>query len=71
MPKLHIYKNEKETCNAFAEWFTEQAANTLKAKERFTVAFSGGDTPKLFYKILASNYADKIDWNKIHIFFGD
>lgn len=71
MPKLHIYKNEKETCNAFAEWFAELITSTLKEKERFTVAFSGGDTPKLFYKILARNYADKIDWSKMHIFWGD
>ncbi len=71
MPKLHIYKNEKETCNAFAEWFTEQVINRLQSNERFTVAFSGGDTPKLFYKILAADYFNKIDWAKIHVFWGD
>ncbi len=71
MPKLHIYKNEKETCNAFAEWFTKLVNNTLNVQERFTVAFSGGDTPKLFYKILANNYADEIDWSKMHVFWGD
>lgn len=71
MPKLHIYKNEKETCNAFADWFTELVKTTLSVQERFTVAFSGGDTPKLFYKILAENYTDKIDWSKMHIFWGD
>jgi 6-phosphogluconolactonase len=71
MPKLHIYKNEKETCNAFAGWFAEQVSNTLSSNARFTVAFSGGDTPKLFYKILASEYADKIDWTKVHVFWGD
>lgn len=71
MPKLHIYKNEKETCNAFAEWFAEQVNNTLKVHPRFTVALSGGETPKLFYRILASNYKDKIDWSKLHIFWGD
>lgn len=71
MPKLHIYKNEKETCVGFAEWFTKLVTDTLKVKERFTVALSGGDTPKLFYKILATNYTNKINWSKIHIFWGD
>lgn len=71
MPKLHIYKNEKETCNAFAEWFSELVTNTLSVKERFTVALSGGDTPRLFYKILASNYVNKIDWSRMYIFWGD
>lgn len=71
MPKLHIYKNEKETCTAFAEWFTELVTTTLTVKERFTVALSGGDTPKLFYKVLASSFLNKIDWSKIHVFWGD
>lgn len=71
MPKFHIYKNEKETCNAFAAWFAELVTNTLNVQERFTVAFSGGDTPKLFYKILAANYAAEIDWSKMYIFWGD
>ncbi len=71
MPKLHIYKNEKETCSAFAAWFAEQVIKTLNSNERFTVAFSGGDTPKLFYKILAADYVNKIDWSKMHVFWGD
>ncbi|MEJ7676429.1 MAG: 6-phosphogluconolactonase [Segetibacter sp.] len=71
MPKLHIYKNEKETCNAFAEWFTELVTNTLKLQGRFTVALSGGDTPKQFYKILAAKYVNKIDWSRLHVFWGD
>lgn len=71
MPKLHIYKNEKETCSAFAQWFAELVNNTLKVQERFTVALSGGDTPRPFYKVMASDYYDKIDWKRIHIFWGD
>jgi 6-phosphogluconolactonase len=71
MPKLYIYKNEKETCNAFAEWFAELVKKTLSEQDTFNVAFSGGDTPKLFYKILASDYSKKIDWSKIHVFWGD
>ena len=71
MPKLHLYKNEKETCSAFAEWFAEQVKITLDRQERFSVAFSGGDTPKFFYKILAAEYSEKIDWSKIYVFWGD
>jgi len=68
---VHIYKSEKETCEAFAEWFAEHVKYTLETNEKFTVAFSGGDTPKLFYKMLAADYSDKIDWKKIHVFWGD
>lgn len=71
MPKLHIFKNEKETCKAFAEWFAEQVTATLNKNKRFTVALSGGTTPKNFYKALAADYSNKIDWSKIHVFWGD
>lgn len=71
MPKLHIYKNEKETCHAFADWLTELVNETLKTQDRFTIALSGGDTPKLLYKILSTEYADKLDWSKIHVFWGE
>jgi 6-phosphogluconolactonase len=71
MPRLHIYKNEKETCYAFAQWFTDLAKETLDKQDRFTVALSGVDTPRLIYKILATEYATKIDWARVHIFFGD
>jgi len=71
MPRLHIYKNEKETCYAFAEWFADVVKETLDKQDRFTIALSGSYIPKLVYKILAAEYVTKIDWNKIHIFFGD
>jgi 6-phosphogluconolactonase/glucosamine-6-phosphate isomerase/deaminase len=47
MPKLHIYKNEKETCYAFAEWLANLVGGTLTKQNRFTIALSGGDTAKL------------------------
>jgi 6-phosphogluconolactonase len=71
MPKLHIYKNERETCYAFAEWLADLVKETLTRQGSFTIALSGGDTPKLVYKILATDYATKIDWDKIHLFWGD
>ncbi|MDB5246255.1 MAG: pgl [Segetibacter sp.] len=71
MPKLHIYKNEKETCNAFAEWFVQLVNDTLKTADLFTIVLSAGEIPKPFYKLISADFIDKIDWTKIHIFSGD
>jgi len=71
MPKLHIYKNEKETCHAFAAWFAELVSDTLKKRDRFAMALSAEDIPRLFYKIIVGDYPNKIEWSKIHIFYGD
>jgi 6-phosphogluconolactonase len=39
---------------------------------RFTVALSGGSTPKALYQLLATEpWRSKIDGSKVHVFFGD
>jgi 6-phosphogluconolactonase len=70
--QLHIYKDADEVTTALAEWITELIAKTLLTKDRFTIALSGGETPKTLYKKLAAEpYKEKIAWNKIHFFWGD
>jgi 6-phosphogluconolactonase len=32
---------------------------------------AGGSTPKATYGILARDYAERIDWSRVHVFFGD
>jgi 6-phosphogluconolactonase len=70
--QLHIYKNVEETVIALADWMTELIRRTLEVKDRFTIALSGGETPKKLYRTLASDrYRGKINWNKLHFFWGD
>src|SRR5689334_3300004 len=38
---------------------------------RFSIALSGGSTPKLLYQLLAEQFRDLIDWAKVEVFFGD
>lgn len=42
----------------------------IKERGRFTIALSGGSTPKALYEWLASS-ADSYQWDKWHVFFGD
>ncbi len=37
----------------------------------FSIALSGGSTPKIIFKLIANHYKDKIDWSKVLIFWGD
>jgi hypothetical protein len=54
-----------------AKWIADDIAATLKRQDRFTIALSGGSTPKLLHEILAAApYKDQIDWSKLHIFWG-
>jgi 6-phosphogluconolactonase len=70
--ELHVYKNADELSQAAAKWIADSIAATLKHQDRFTIALSGGSTPKLLHKILAAPpYKDQIEWSKLHIFWGD
>jgi len=70
--ELHVYKDAEQLSQAAAKWIADLIAATVKVKDRFTIALSGGSTPKLLHKILAASpYKDQIDWSKMHIFWGD
>jgi 6-phosphogluconolactonase len=56
--------------HAAAEEFIRAARTAIGAQGRFSVALSGGSTPKSLYSLLASNYAD-FAWNRVFLFFGD
>lgn len=70
--QLYIYKDEGTLTVSVADWIVENIRSTLKQKDRFTLALSGGNTPKKLFSLLASEaYCNKIDWNRMHIFWGD
>ncbi len=64
---LKIYKDKNEVAEQFSAYFAE----LVEDKSVFHVALSGGSTPKIVFDVLASNYGDKIDWSKIHFYWGD
>jgi 6-phosphogluconolactonase len=69
---LHIFKTAEEFNHTVADWIANCIAETLKTKDRFTWVLSGGNTPKKMYQLLADTpYREKIEWHKLHIFWGD
>jgi 6-phosphogluconolactonase len=68
----HIFDNKEILSEQLALWICDFVTETLKNQEFFTMVLSGGETPKLLYQKLASEeYKNKINWNRIHVFFGD
>ncbi len=55
-----------------AEFFLSLTRSSLQSKESFTVALSGGSTPRRFYDLLGSDpYRGQIEWHRIHFFWVD
>src|SRR6266567_26070 len=70
--QLHVYKDGEALSEAVAKWIADRTLETLKKKDRFTIALSGGSTPQRLHKILAASpYKEQVDWSKMHIFWGD
>jgi 6-phosphogluconolactonase len=72
MTHLHVFPDNPSFVNGSAEFITAVAATAIAEHGRFTIALSGGGTPKPIYARLAMpDYRDRIAWEKVHIFFGD
>jgi 6-phosphogluconolactonase len=69
---IHVSQNIDELSKDFANWLVNYSSETLQKQDRFTIALSGGSTPRLLHGLLASDlYKNKIDWSKWHFFMGD
>ncbi len=67
---IEVLPTAADLFHAAAEEFVGAARTAIGAQGRFTVALSGGSTPKALYSLLASNYASFV-WNRVFLFFGD
>src|ERR1043165_4491119 len=61
-----------QTIQFCVDQFIELANKSIATKNRFSVALSGGSTPKPIYAALASPpYASQVDWSKVWLFWSD
>lgn len=68
---LRIVADAASLFHAAAQDFANQVESTLKSSDRFTVALSGGSTPKGLFSLLASSYRERLPWGRIFFFWGD
>ncbi len=69
---IRIYNDLEALSLAAAELFTVQSRQASMICGRFTVALSGGETPRRMYEILATpEYRDHIHWEEVHVFWSD
>ena len=67
---LRVYADHAAVSEALAESITEQTATT-SAEGFFYLALAGGNTPRTLYELLATNFRDRISWDRVHLFWGD
>ena len=69
MAELKVFDDLDALARAAAEEIAKNAEEAIAARGRFTIALSGGSTPKPVYRLLAEE--PRIDWSRVHAFWGD
>jgi 6-phosphogluconolactonase len=69
---IAIYPDIDTLSQQAAQYITRIASESIVTRGRFTIALSGGTTPTKLYGLLGNEpYCSQIDWQLVHIFWGD
>lgn len=70
--RIDIFRDRETMSRAAAEFFIDVSNSKTEAKRKFSVALSGGNTPRAMYEYLAGNEKQRrAPWGKIDVFWGD
>ncbi len=69
--EIRILTTPQELFAAGAEEVLRTAVAAVSARGRFTIALSGGSTPKSLYNLLATNARTTLPWDRMFFFWGD
>ena len=71
-PEIKVLPDPAAVAVEGAERFIVAAREAVDLGGRFSVAFSGGHTPKAMFELLAGEpYRSRVTWEKVEVFFSD
>src|SRR4051812_9592978 len=71
MTNIRVAPDTATLARMAADTIQELAHTAIGQTGRFSIALSGGSTPKALFQLLVSDYQDKIDWKNVSVFWGD
>ena len=69
--EIRVLTTPQELFAAAAEEVVRAANEAVAERGRFTIALSGGSTPKSLYNLLATNARTTLPWDRTFFFWGD
>ena len=69
--EIRVLTTPQELFAAAAEEIVHLANEAVSERGRFTIALSGGSTPKSLYNLLATNARTMLPWDRMYFFWGD
>lgn len=69
---ITVFPDSDTLSHEAALYVVHVAQESISTHRRFTIALSGGNTPKKLYSLLAEEpYCSQIDWNLVEVFWSD
>jgi 6-phosphogluconolactonase len=69
--KTQIFANPNLLVEALGSSFKESVDSTVSRGENMNIVIPGGSTPQKFFQFLSGPIAKEIDWNCVHLYWGD
>ncbi|MEM1041862.1 MAG: 6-phosphogluconolactonase [Bacteroidota bacterium] len=70
-PEVFAFASPVRVARAAAETVVETLRAALAARGQASLVLTGGSTPGPLYRLLAASYPDALDWEHVHVFWGD
>ena len=71
-PEIRVFPSPQELAQAVTSDWIQSARQAEQSQRLFSVALSGGSTPRLLYQLLAlPKNSRQIPWPSVHLFWGD
>jgi 6-phosphogluconolactonase len=69
--ELRKLTTPQDLFQAAADELIRSTEESITARQRSTIALSGGSTPKGLYNLIAANASTALPWDRMFFFFGD
>ncbi len=70
-PDVRIFPDTETLSRAAARGLMDRIHATVLEGERFSLALAGGQTPRVLYRLLATDHRHAIPWEQLDVFWGD
>jgi 6-phosphogluconolactonase len=71
-PSVRVFADPEAVAVEAARHIVELARAAIDERGAFSIALSGGSTPRRVYELLAGEeFRERVDWPGVHVFFGD
>ena len=70
-PQIRVFASPQELFHGAAEEFSRTGSEAIAQQGRFTVALSGGSTPRGLHQELVTGFRSSLAWDQVFFFWGD